>query len=192
MSAMRVVLSSAIVVVAALLLIACGSGQKTESTPVPSTTTQPGGTAISVATSTALPAAPTATPAGQSTPSSQKQIGDLLITVNGARLYSDDVLPAAPGTHYVAVDVTIKNTGNQDYILNILNFRLEDSDGHIHDAAITGGPKPQIGSRDNVVPRQEERGFIVFPLPDGSDPAELQYRSPAGVTGSMSVPKPSP
>jgi hypothetical protein len=161
---------------AALLFIACSSNnQKTESTPQPSTAGQP-----------------TAGPTEQPAPSNQKQIGDLLLTVNGASLYTDDIFPAALGTHYVAVDVTAKNTGDKAYLLNFLNFHLKDSDSHIHDPAMTNGPKPQIGSYDNMVPGQVVRGFIVFPLGDGSDPAELQYQSSTGSTGTIPVPKPSP
>lgn len=160
---------------AALLFIACSSNnQKTESTPQPSTAGQP-----------------TAAPTEQPAPSNQKQIGDLLLTVNGASLYTDDNFPAALGTHYVAVDVTATNTGDKTYSLKVLDFHLKDSDSHIHDPAMTNGPKPQIGYHD-MVPGQVVRGFIVFPLGDGSDPAELQYQSSTGITGTVPVPKPSP
>ncbi|MGD0764717.1 MAG: DUF4352 domain-containing protein [Dehalococcoidia bacterium] len=176
---------------AALLFIACSSNsQKTESTAQPTRTGQP---TSSVNPVTAAPTAGlTAAPIEQSAPPSQKQIGDLLVTVNGASLYTDDSFPAAPGTYYVAVDITTKNTGDQDYLLNILDFHLKDSDGNTHDPAMTKGPEPQIGSYDNIVPGQVERGFIVFPLGDGSDPAELDYASSSGNTGTIPVPKPSP
>jgi len=174
----------------ALLFVACSSNsQKTESTPQPSTTGQP--TRVAPAT-----AAPTGGPTAASTelpgPSSQKQIGDLLLTVNGTSLYTDDVLPAASGTYYVAIDVTAKNTGNGDYLLNVLDFDLKDSDGRTHDPAITNGPEPQISSYDKMIPGQVVRGFIVFPLGDGSDPAEIEYQSSTGSTGTIAVPKPSP
>jgi hypothetical protein len=180
---------------AALLFIACSSNnQKTESTPQPTRAVQPtGSVAPATAASTTLPtAASTAGPTEQPAPSNQKQIGDLLLTLNGASRYTDDIFPAAPGTHYVAVDVTAKNTGDKAYLLNVLNFHLKDSDSHIHDPAMTNGPQPQIGSYDNMVPGQVVRGFIVFPLGDGSDPAELQYQSSTGITGTVPVPKPSP
>ena len=106
-------------------------------------------------------------------------------------LYTDSGFPAAPGTHYVAVDVTAKNTGDKTYILNVLNFRLKDSDGSLHDPAMTNGPEPLIGSYDSVDSGQEERGFVIFPLADGRDPVELQYQSPTGSNGSLPVPKPS-
>ncbi len=191
---MRILLLSVTLALAALLFIACSSNsQKTESTPQPPTAGQPtGGVAHATAAPTLSTTAPTAIPTEQTAPFSQKQIGDLLLTVNGASLYADDVLPAAAGTHYVAVDVTTKNTGDQTYILNILNFRLKDSDSHIHDPAITGGPEPQIGSYDSMVPGQVIRGFIVFPLGDGSDPVELQYQSPTGITDTVPLPKPAP
>lgn len=179
---------------AALLFIACSSNnQKTESTPQPTRAVQPtGSVAPATAASTTLPtAASTAGPTEQPAPSNQKQIGDLLLTLNGASLYTDDIFPAAPGTHYVAVDVTAKNTGDKAYLLNVLNFHLKDSDSHIHDPAMTNGPKPQIGYHD-MVPGQVVHGFIVFPLGDGRDPAELQYQSSTGSTGTIPVPKPSP
>ena len=183
---MRVLSSWAALGLAAVLFIACSSNsQKTESTPQPPTAAQP--------TSSAAPGSvvPTAASTGQSAPANPKQIGDLLLTVDGASLYTDNGFPAAPGTHYVAVDVTAKNTGDKTYILNVLNFRLTDSDGSLHDPAMTNGPEPLIGSYDSVDSGQVERGFVVFPLADGRDPVELQYQSPTGSIGSLPVPKPS-
>ncbi|MGD0116220.1 MAG: DUF4352 domain-containing protein [Dehalococcoidia bacterium] len=173
---------------AALLFVACSGSKKTGSTPQPSTA----GQATLAAPATA---APTGGPAAASTEppavSDQTQVGDLLLTVNGASLYTDDAFPAAVGTHYVAVDVSVKNTGNKDYPLNVLDFHLKDSDGHSHDPAITKGPEPQISSYDSVPAGQVVRAFIVFPLADGSDPAELEYAPSSGSTGTMAVPKPS-
>jgi len=184
---MKVLSSWVALGLAALLLIACsGNSQKTQSTPQSSTAGEPTRT---VAPATA---ASTAVPTEQTAPSNQKQIGDLLLTINGTSTYADDVFPAASGTHYVAVDVTLKNTATDDYLLKVLDFDLKDSDGHTHDPAITSGPTPQISSYENMVPGQVARGFIVFPLGDGSDPAELEYRSSAGSTGTIAVPKPSP
>ncbi|MGA2284728.1 MAG: DUF4352 domain-containing protein [Dehalococcoidia bacterium] len=168
-----------------MLLIACGGSKKTESTPQPLATGQP--TVVAPAT-----AAPTGASTELPAASNQQQIGDLLLTVNGASLYTDSVFPAAAGTHYVAVDVTAKNTGNKDLPLNILDFHLKDSDGQTHDPAITNGPEPQLSSYDSVSAGQVVRGFIVFPLGNGSDPTELEYRSSAGSTGTIAVTKPSP
>ena len=176
----------AVLGLAAVLFVACSSNnQKTESTPQSPTVAQP--------TSSAAPATvvPTAASTGQPAPANPNQIGDLLITVDGASLYTDDGFPAAPGTHYVAVDVTAKNTGDKTYILNVLNFRLKDSDGSLHDPAMTNGPEPLIGSYDSVDSGQVVRGFVVFPLADGRDPVGLRYQSPTGSNGSMPVPKPS-
>ena len=174
---------------AALLFMACGSSKKTESTPQPTTAGQPTRVTPATAASTGGPtAAATEPPAA----SNQKQIGDLLLTINGARNYTDKVLPAASGTYYVAVDVTVKNTGNQDYLVNVLDFHLKDSDGQVHDPAITNGPDPQISSFDSVPSGQTVRGFIVFPLGNGSDPAELEYQPSTGSAGTIAVPKPSP
>ena len=179
---MRVLSLWAALGLAAVLFVACSSNnQKTESTPQPPTAAQP--------TSSAAPG--TVLPTEQSAPANPNQIGDLLITVDGASLYADDGFPAAPGTHYVAVDVTAKNTGDKTYILNVLNFRLKDSDGSLHDPAMTNGPEPLIGSYDSVDSGQVERGFVVFPLADGRDPVEPQYQSPTGSNGSLPVPKPS-
>ena len=172
---------------AVLLFIACSSSKKTESTPTAA------GQPTSAAPATSAPTSgPTVASTQLPAASSQKQVGDLLLTVNGIRLYTDNAFPAAAGTHYVAVDVTAKNTGNQDYSLNILDFHLTDGDGHSHGPAITNGPEPQLSSYDRVPSGEVVRGFIVFPLGDGSDPAELDYQSSTGSTGSIAIPKPSP
>ena len=108
-------------------------------------------------------------------PSNQAQIGDLLLTVNGARRYHDKLFPAEPGTYYVAVDITAVNTGNTTRSLNKFSFHLKDSDKYVTGPALTGGPEPLIGAHD-MVPGQEVRGFLVFKLCDGRDPVELQYQ----------------
>src|SRR5581483_10096106 len=72
------------------------------------------------------PAAPAASPtayAPEPSPTTglqanQRKIGNLLLTVNGAAPYTDELFPAEPGTHYVALDVTAVNTGTKTYSLN--------------------------------------------------------------------------
>ncbi len=179
---MRILLISLMLTLAALQASACGgSGKKTVSTPP----------AVSTATAVATISV-TAAPSGQTAVPSQAQIGDLLISVNGARSYTDSNLPAAPGTHYVAVDVTAKNTGEANYMLNLLDFRLEDKESLLHAPAITQGPSPLIGSNESIAAGQSLRGFVVFPLPNGNDPLELQYQASSGASGAVGIPQPSP
>lgn len=118
-------------------------------------------------------------------PSNQKKIGNLLLTVNGVGAYTDDLFPAEPGTHYVAIDVSAQNVGDEQYALNVNNFRLQDSDGFAGTYALSS-IEPSIGHHE-LVPGQSVRGYIVFKLGDGRDPAELQYQSFTGTPGTITL-----
>jgi hypothetical protein len=119
-------------------------------------------------------ASQSAQPGATSQPASvQTQIGNLLFTVNGVSPYSDPIIPAEPGTHYVAVDLSIKNAGDETG-LNSFDFGVKDSAGFIDSSSTTTGPKPLLGLV-SIVAGQDIRGFIVFKIADGRDPVELQY-----------------
>jgi len=162
---------------AALLLAACGqSGAGSPSARTPD------GTAAAPPAATAVPSpAPTATAA---LGPNQRQIGDLLLTVNSVAPYSDTVWPAAPGSHYIAVDVTALNTGAKVYSINPYLFRLQDSDQYAVQVALTYGPDPEISAID-MAPGQSVRGFLVFQVGDGRVPVELQYQSFTGTPGRI-------
>ena len=81
---------------------------------------------------------------------------------------------------------TARLTGTQTYSLNLFNFHMKDSDGYANTPATTEGPQPKIGAHD-MVPGQEVRGFIVFKLGDGRNPAELQYQSFTGDAGVIRI-----
>jgi len=134
---------------------------------------------------TVRPAA-TVAPATVGLPSNQAQVGNLLLTVNGVAPYADEVFPAEAGTHYVAVDITAKNTGDKTYVLNRFNFHLKDSDKFTGEGALTSGPDPGIGSHD-MVPGQEVRGFLVFKIGDARTPVELQYQSFTGSAATIAL-----
>lgn len=184
-----------VVVIVIVAAVAGGSSSKSNSAasaqakPSTEAATQPAtaptqAAAKPTATEKAAPtpqSAPTVAP-----PSNVKQIGDLLITLNGVKPYTDSLFPAETGTHYVAVDVTAKNTGNKTYSLNVLNFRLKDSDKFTSEYALTGGPEPLISTAE-MVPGQELRGYIVFKLGDGRTPVELQYQSFTGSSGVIAI-----
>jgi hypothetical protein len=159
-----------------VLAIACSADEKASTTP-----TGPAGTAAPIT------AAPQTEPPAAEPPSNQKEIGNLLLTLNGVQPYSDDIFPAEAGTHYVAVDITGKNIGDKSYSLNVFNFHLKDSDSFTGSPATSAGPDPKIGSHD-MVPGQEVRGYIVFKLGDGRNPIELQYQSFTGSTGTIAIP----
>lgn len=168
----------AVVIVLVIIGVAAsGSGSSkgttsvvTQNTPKAANTSKP--------SDTAKPAATTAPPT-VGLPSNEAQVGNLLLTVNEVAPYTDDLFPAEAGTHYVAVDVTAKNTGTKTYSLNVLNFHLKDSDKFTAETALTHGPDPKIGASD-MVPGQEVRGYIVFKLGDTRTPVELQYQSFTG------------
>lgn len=138
--------------------------------------------AAATAKPTDAPVPPTA-----ALPTNQAQVGNLLLTVNGAATHIDDLFPAEAGTHYVAVDITALNTGDKTYSLNRFNFRLKDSDKFTAEPAISNGPEPTIGSHD-MVPGQEVRGYIVFKIGDTRTPIELQYQSFTGSATTIPIP----
>jgi Telomeric repeat-binding factor 2. len=160
-----------LVILAAIGAIVGGDGGTTAgSTPqVASQSAQPGATSQSA--------------------SAQTQIGNLLFTVNGVSPYSDPRIPAEAGTHYVAVDLGIKNAGDQTG-LNSSDFTVKDSAGHIDLSATTFGPEPLLGLV-SIIAGQEVRGFVVFKIADGRDPVELRYRLDLFTNGGT-IPLPTP
>lgn len=120
-------------------------------------------------------------------PSNQRQIGNLLLTVNGVAPHFDELFPAEAGTHYVAVDITaLNNKDDSTYSLNANNFRLQDSDGFTGAYTVTQ-LEPTIGHHE-LVPGQSVRAFLVFKLGDGRTPTELQYQSFTGTAGTIPIP----
>lgn len=122
------------------------------------------------------------TPAG----TNQAQVGDLLLTVNAARRWTDPLVPAVAGSYYVALDVTARNTGSRTAPLDPGNFALEDSGSVLVPIAPTTGPQPRLGHTE-VAPRAQIRGFVVFKLADGRTPGQLQYRTLADGLGTIPV-----
>jgi len=122
--------------------------------------------------------------------SEQTQVGDLFFVVNEVKPYTDDLFLPEDGTHYVAVDLTVQNTGTELARLEVSDFVLNDSTGNLHTVAMTLGPKPKITDYP-MVPGEKLRGYLVFPVSDGRYPVELQYQVSIG-NGAGTILLPSP
>lgn len=150
------------------LLAACG-GTKT---PV----------ANSPGQSVPVTAAPTASATASASPRAFK-VGEAISYKDGWKLTvmkSEDSEPTSnfftpkPGTHYVAVYVRHDNGGTKPVTYNPFYFKLQDSTGIRHDAAILGSRDDKLSSGE-VAPGAFVVGSIVFEVPTGDKKLSLIY-----------------
>lgn len=91
-----------------------------------------------------------------------------------------------PGTHYVAVDVQIKNTGSeQETFSSLLGYHLIDGTNRQYDIKLgciglePGAPEGQMP------PKQPIRGNVCFQVPDGSTKLKLRVQGSFTAEGSL-------
>lgn len=134
---------------------------------------------------TATPAPPTATP----TPNTMAKVGDLQITVNSVAPYtsSNQYMQPDAGMSFWAVDVTLENVGTGSYDVNVLNFKLTDSEKYSNVKAFAPGPDPQINVA-TLAKGETTRGFITFSVRTTAKPVSLHYASFTGKSGSVGLP----
>jgi uncharacterized protein DUF4352 len=152
-----------------LLVIACGP------TPVANQPGQP-------APTTAAPAA-SSTAAPTATSRRTYKVGEAIASTDGWRLTvvkSEDSQPVSsfftpkPGNGYVAVFVRHDNGSSKPVSTNPFFFKLQDSAGIRHDAAIFGSRDDKLGSGE-VAPGAFVVGSIVFEVPTGDTKLSLIY-----------------
>lgn len=93
----------------------------------------------------------------------------------------------APGSHYVAVDVQIKNTqDDQQLFSSLAGFHLIDGSNRQYNEKLGGciglSPGPPEGQ---MAPKQPIRGNVCFEIPDGSVKLKLRIQGSFTAEGSL-------
>jgi Domain of unknown function (DUF4352) len=85
-------------------------------------------------------------------------------------------LPRQPefGSEFIRVYVTMTNTGNQSFDYNLLNFKVQDSNGVQHNSQ-TMTDLPYRVSHGSLAPGGTLEGNMPFQVPQGDNGLKLVY-----------------
>lgn len=96
-------------------------------------------------------------------------------TFSDAYTIADDTgMLVDEGNEYLVVKVTIKNTTKDVKSYNILDYKVEKSDGQVDDTSIISAVDNTLSSGD-LTPNGTVTGNIVFEIPSGSAGNNLLY-----------------
>jgi hypothetical protein len=82
-------------------------------------------------------------------------------------------LKPAAGKRWVAVDVTITNTAQEEVPYNPFYFKVKAADNTEVNITI-GGQEPGLKS-GKLAPGDSVRGWVTFEMPEGVEPASMTY-----------------
>ena len=148
----------------------------TETTAVVETTTTTETTAVAETTTTAETSDPLAQEFGATV-----GLGDLLITVEAP---VDDTanldattkeLMLGPGQKAVYCMVTIVNRGSQTFAYDSLAFTMFDADGLTYESLSPISTQPDLGSGD-LLPGQTVKGAISWAMAEAATPAYVSFQ----------------
>ncbi len=81
------------------------------------------------------------------------------------------------GMRFVGAEVEIVNESGQGLAFTPIDIRLRTRDGIEYRGGSAIGTDPTINPR-NLNPGERSRGWVLFTVPDGSEPVELVYLAP--------------
>ena len=91
-----------------------------------------------------------------------------------------------PGTHYVAVDVQLKNTeSEQQTFSSLLGYHLLDSKNRQYDVGFGCIGLEPGAPEGEMPPKLPIRGFVCFQVPDGSTKLKLRVQGSITAAGSL-------
>lgn len=170
------VITLAVVVV--LLIIGAlsgGSKKKTVSTTAATTTTR-SSSSSSATTTTSTTVPTTTTVAGPHAVGDSAHTGDFDVTVNAVSepyVARNQFEQAHAGEHYVAIDVSMKNTAKEAKTLSTAFFDLTDPEGRKYSETYLDNNQPIDG---DVPPGEPRRGMLFYTVPDGVTGLVLRVR----------------
>ncbi|GAA3027174.1 DUF4352 domain-containing protein [Streptosporangium longisporum] len=91
---------------------------------------------------------------------------------------TNQYLQPDPGTRYVAVELTLKNMGQQVYTDSpIMGADLIDTEGQQHRTTLMSDVKEGVPFSGSITvsPGDSRKGLIVFKVPTNAKPAKLQF-----------------
>jgi hypothetical protein len=140
---------------------------------------------------TVEPAVPTAEPTAESAPAGETYLGDY-VAKSGyyfAVLKIED--PAAPpegydlpaGTRLVAVYLAVGNQSGQNLMARDSNCKLKDADGALYSYASDASSLIMPGV--TIDPGERAEGWLVYPVPSGAKPVQLEWNYWMGEEGTI-------
>ena len=104
------------------------------------------------------------------------QLGDNVLTVTKVdKSAGDEFDKPKQGNEYVIVHVRIENKGKDKIDYNPFDFKLQNSNGQLVDAAITGIGNDTALQAGQLTPGGKVEGSITFEAPKGDTKLQLQY-----------------
>lgn len=108
------------------------------------------------------------------------ELKDLKVTVN--KVYTvngDEFNKPNDGNEYVAVDITLENTGKEETaVSSVMMFKVVDKDGRECEYSITGLAAAKAGQMDGTLGAgRKMTGAYVVEVPKGTKGLELEFDS---------------
>jgi len=104
------------------------------------------------------------------------QLGDNVLTVTKVdKSAGNEFDKPKQGNEFVIVHVRIENKGKDKIDYNPLDFKLQNSNGQLVDAAITGIGNDTALQAGQLTPGGKVEGSITFEAPKGDTKLQLQY-----------------
>ena len=104
------------------------------------------------------------------------QLGDNVLTVTKVdKSAGDEFDKPKQGNEFVIVHVRIENKGKDKIDYNPFDFKLQNSNGQLVDAAITGIGNDTALQAGQLTPGGKVEGSITFEAPKGDTKLQLQY-----------------
>jgi hypothetical protein len=104
------------------------------------------------------------------------QLGDNVLTVTKVdKSAGDEFDKPKQGNEYVIVHVRIENKGKEKIDYNPFDFKLQNSNGQLVDAAITSIGGNTALEAGQLTPGGKVEGSITFEAPKGDTKLQLQY-----------------
>ncbi len=89
------------------------------------------------------------------------------------------------GNKHITVDISLENDGPDSISYNVLNFRLQDSDGYVY-THVAASKEPYFTS-GALQPGRKIRGFIVYEIPQDSSGFELIFTPGWGASNQIII-----
>ena len=154
------------VVLIVIVAVASGGSKSATSTP----TTVAGSTGSSAGTDESTPAVPDGPEHKVGETGTTSKWAVTLNAIKNPYVESNDFIKADPGTHFVALDMTVANNDTtQQPFSTLLQLSVTDAEAYKYTPTFAGTDLPQLGG--DVAPGGANRGWVVFQVPDTANRA---------------------
>lgn len=96
-----------------------------------------------------------------------------ILAVHSVSPHNDKLFTPEKGNKFIALDLTLRNSGKEPFNYNVLEFELQDNENYKYtNSASDKNPYLTVGV---IQPGQNTRGFIVYEIPESNKPTKLIY-----------------